>query len=153
MEKAALAGVISLRSTFLVIEKSPVVQRQRTAWTFITLSFAEKEELFSLLVCSDIYFVGGFGTVAWVDVKEYSAAKPDVIAASNVSETLQVCESFSKSRNNFLLFVGVHRKKPLGMAPELLEARGCISAVDLESPNFNGTELEHELRESSTQDW
>ncbi|GAQ85575.1 Pyridoxamine 5'-phosphate oxidase family protein [Klebsormidium nitens] len=39
---------------------------------------------------SDIYFVGGFGTVAWVDVKEYSAAKPDIIAASNVSETLQV---------------------------------------------------------------
>ena len=27
---------------------------------------------------SDIYFVGGFGTVQWVDVAEYSAIKPDI---------------------------------------------------------------------------
>ncbi|KAJ8770483.1 hypothetical protein K2173_017974 [Erythroxylum novogranatense] len=29
---------------------------------------------------SDIYFIGGFGTVAWVDVKEYEALQPDKIA-------------------------------------------------------------------------
>jgi hypothetical protein len=110
----------------LRIEPSSVVQRQRTAWNNHYSNFRRSlKELFSLLACSDIYFVGGFGTVAWVDVKEYSAAKPDVIAASNVSETLQVCETLSESRNIFPLFDGVHRKKPLGMAPELLEARGC----------------------------
>ncbi|CAI5468126.1 unnamed protein product [Closterium sp. Yama58-4] len=27
----------------------------------------------------DIYFVGGFGTVAWIDVKDYLAATPDAI--------------------------------------------------------------------------
>jgi hypothetical protein len=99
MEKAALAGVTSLhaRGTFLVIETSPIVQRQRTAWTSIADFCEILNGLFTLLVCSDIYFVGGFGTVAWVDVKEYAAAKPDVIAASNVSETLQVCDTFSVS--------------------------------------------------------
>jgi len=38
---------------------------------------------------SDIYFVGGFGTVAWVDVKEYDMAKPDVIAVNGAEKTLQ----------------------------------------------------------------
>lgn len=40
---------------------------------------------------SDIYFVGGFGTVAWVDVKEYDMARPDIIAANGAEKTLQVC--------------------------------------------------------------
>ena len=39
---------------------------------------------------SDIYFVGGFGTVAWVDVTEYTTSKPDVIAATNPEGTLMV---------------------------------------------------------------
>ncbi|CAK8574501.1 unnamed protein product [Lathyrus sativus] len=29
---------------------------------------------------SDIYFIGGFGTVAWVDVKDYETLQPDKIA-------------------------------------------------------------------------
>jgi len=29
---------------------------------------------------SDIYFIGGFGTVAWIDVKEYETIQPDKIA-------------------------------------------------------------------------
>lgn len=39
---------------------------------------------------SDIYFVGGFGTVAWVDVTEYTTSKPDIIAATNPEGTLMV---------------------------------------------------------------
>jgi hypothetical protein len=44
---------------------------------------------------SDIYFVGGFGTVAWVDVKEYDMARPDIIAANGAEKTLQVCLTHS----------------------------------------------------------
>ena len=32
-------------------------------------------------VC-DIYFVGGFGTVSWVDAAEYAAARPDAVATA-----------------------------------------------------------------------
>ncbi|KAK9909774.1 hypothetical protein WJX75_007283 [Coccomyxa subellipsoidea] len=39
---------------------------------------------------SDIYFVGGFGTVQWVDVGEYVSAKPDEIVTSDSHHTLQV---------------------------------------------------------------
>lgn len=38
---------------------------------------------------SDIYFIGGFGTVAWVDVKEFEHAQPDVIAANGAEQTLK----------------------------------------------------------------
>ncbi|CAI5526516.1 unnamed protein product [Closterium sp. Naga37s-1] len=37
----------------------------------------------------DIYFVGGFGTVAWIDVAEYVAATPDTVATNHVEHTLQ----------------------------------------------------------------
>ena len=39
---------------------------------------------------SDIYFVGGFGTVQWVDVGDYVAANPDQIVRSQSHQTLQV---------------------------------------------------------------
>jgi hypothetical protein len=34
--------------------------------------------------------VGGFGTVAWVDVKEYEKAHPDTIVANAAEQTLKV---------------------------------------------------------------
>ena len=40
---------------------------------------------------SDIYFVGGFGTVQWVDVAEYAATTPDSVVLDNPHKTLQVC--------------------------------------------------------------
>ena len=40
---------------------------------------------------SDIYFVGGFGTVQWVDVQEYAATQPDSIVLHEPVRTLQVC--------------------------------------------------------------
>lgn len=39
---------------------------------------------------SDIYFVGGFGTVQWVDVADYMATKPDSIVAADPQETISV---------------------------------------------------------------
>lgn len=39
---------------------------------------------------SDIYFVGGFGTVQWVDVAEYAATSPDSIVLDNPHKTLQI---------------------------------------------------------------
>ena len=39
---------------------------------------------------SDIYFIGGFGTVAWVDVNEYENLKPDRIAVDGGEQYLKV---------------------------------------------------------------
>ncbi|KAH9667790.1 Pyridoxamine 5'-phosphate oxidase family protein [Citrus sinensis] len=46
---------------------------------------------------SDIYFIGGFGTVAWVDVKEYEALLPDKIAVEGGEHYLkELNAAFSK---------------------------------------------------------
>ncbi|CAL1373946.1 unnamed protein product [Linum trigynum] len=37
----------------------------------------------------DIYFIGGFGTVAWVDIKEYEALQPDKIAVDGGEHNLK----------------------------------------------------------------
>jgi nitrate reductase NapE component len=39
---------------------------------------------------TDIYFVGGFGTVQWIDVDEYLGSTPDAIATNQPYRTLQV---------------------------------------------------------------
>jgi len=50
--------------------------------------------MFKLLVIltnySDIYFIGGFGTVAWVDVKEYETTQPDKVAVNGAEQSLKV---------------------------------------------------------------
>ena len=48
---------------------------------------------------SDIYFVGGFGTVQWVDVADYMNTRPDSIVAVNPQETITVSLSLSLSWN------------------------------------------------------
>lgn len=51
----------------------------------------------------DIYFVGGFGTVQWVDVDEYTSAQPDQIVVSNPFYTLQVLnQTYSESLREYL---------------------------------------------------
>ncbi|XP_059642032.1 uncharacterized protein LOC132283985 isoform X2 [Cornus florida] len=46
---------------------------------------------------SDIYFIGGFGTVAWVDVKEYETLQPDRIAVDGGEQNLKELNAiFSK---------------------------------------------------------
>jgi hypothetical protein len=45
----------------------------------------------------DIYFVGGFGTVQWVDVDEYAGARPDAIVVAHPATTLAALnEAFSE---------------------------------------------------------
>ncbi|KAG4198883.1 hypothetical protein ERO13_A05G114300v2 [Gossypium hirsutum] len=52
---------------------------------------------------SDIYFIGGFGTVAWVDVKEYEAVKPDKIAVDGGEQNLKELNvTFSKPLRKLL---------------------------------------------------
>lgn len=52
---------------------------------------------------SDIYFIGGFGTVAWVDVKEYEALQPDKIAVDGGEQNLKELNAiFSKPLKELL---------------------------------------------------
>ncbi|KAJ4894193.1 Pyridoxamine 5'-phosphate oxidase family protein [Raphanus sativus] len=52
---------------------------------------------------SDIYFIGGFGTVAWVDVKEYEALQPDKIAVDGGEHNLKELNAiFSKPLRELL---------------------------------------------------
>ena len=44
----------------------------------------------------DIYFVGGFGTVQWVDVADYMATRPDSIVAADPQQTISVSTSLWK---------------------------------------------------------
>lgn len=58
--------------------------RESSGWAF--------EELNRIhFLRSDIYFIGGFGTVAWIDVKEYEALQPDKIAVDGGEQNLKVC--------------------------------------------------------------
>ncbi|KAL6585283.1 hypothetical protein OROMI_004572 [Orobanche minor] len=52
---------------------------------------------------SDIYFIGGFGTVAWVDVKEYETIQPDKIAVDGGEQNLKELNAlFSKPLKQLL---------------------------------------------------
>ncbi|KAL2516141.1 Pyridoxamine 5'-phosphate oxidase family protein [Forsythia ovata] len=52
---------------------------------------------------SDIYFIGGFGTVAWIDVKEYEAIEPDKIAVDGGEQNLKELNAiFSKPLKELL---------------------------------------------------
>ncbi|XP_057769752.1 uncharacterized protein LOC130989697 [Salvia miltiorrhiza] len=52
---------------------------------------------------SDIYFIGGFGTVAWVDVKEYEELRPDKIAVDGGEQNLKELNAiFSKPLRELL---------------------------------------------------
>uniref|UniRef100_M1CIK1 FMN binding protein n=1 Tax=Solanum tuberosum TaxID=4113 RepID=M1CIK1_SOLTU len=51
----------------------------------------------------DIYFIGGFGTVAWVDVKEYESLHPDKIAVDGGEQYLKELNAiFSKPLKDLL---------------------------------------------------
>ncbi|KAF6155633.1 hypothetical protein GIB67_034728 [Kingdonia uniflora] len=52
---------------------------------------------------SDIYFIGGFGTVAWVDIKEYETLQPDKIAINGGEQNLKELNAiFSKPLKELL---------------------------------------------------
>uniref|UniRef100_A0A0C9S893 TSA: Wollemia nobilis Ref_Wollemi_Transcript_11996_1886 transcribed RNA sequence n=1 Tax=Wollemia nobilis TaxID=56998 RepID=A0A0C9S893_9CONI len=52
---------------------------------------------------SDVYFIGGFGTVAWVDVQEYENVQPDKIAVDGGEQNLKELNAlFSKPLRELL---------------------------------------------------
>ncbi|CAI9114564.1 OLC1v1015317C4 [Oldenlandia corymbosa var. corymbosa] len=58
---------------------------------------------FRMQTISDIYFIGGFGTVAWVDVKEYETLQPDKIAVDGGEQNLKELNvTFSKPLKELL---------------------------------------------------
>lgn len=58
--------------------------------SFLSISLSLVELILLLVGDSDIYFIGGFGTVAWVDVNEYEAIEPDKIAVDGGEQNLKV---------------------------------------------------------------
>lgn len=73
---------------------------------------------------SDIYFIGGFGTVDWVDVKEYEALKPDKIATDGGEQNLKELNAIFS--------------KPL---KELLSTEGAIDDAVLISIDSKGIDI------------
>ena len=64
---------------------------QHVRWGPCNSSSMHESDLFLLfVVASDIYFIGGFGTVAWVDVMEYETLQPDKIAVDGGEQNLKV---------------------------------------------------------------
>lgn len=52
---------------------------------------------------SDVYFIGGFGTVQWIDVGEYEDVRPDKIAADGGEQSLKELNAiFSKPLREIL---------------------------------------------------
>lgn len=43
-----------------------------------------------MVAITDIYFVGGFGTVTWIDTESYQKALPDLIVQTDVADTLRL---------------------------------------------------------------
>ena len=50
----------------------------------------------NVTIGSDIYFIGGFGTVAWINVNEYETLQPDKIAVDGGEQNLKVSFLFLK---------------------------------------------------------
>ncbi|KAJ9537558.1 hypothetical protein OSB04_030291 [Centaurea solstitialis] len=75
-------------------------------------------------ISSDIYFIGGFGTVAWVNVKEYESLQPDEIAINGGEQNL-------KELNKIF-------SKPL---KELLSLESEVDDVSLISIDSKGTDI------------
>ncbi|KAL4629055.1 hypothetical protein ACB092_05G281500 [Castanea dentata] len=73
---------------------------------------------------SDIYFIGGFGTVAWVDVKEYEMLQPDKIAVDGGEQNLKELNAIFS--------------KPL---KELLSAESEVDDAALISIDSKGTDI------------
>lgn len=73
----------------------------------------------------DIFFVGGFGTVQWVDPAEYSAIKPDNIVMTAPVKTLQACPAATP------LQLSSDRQVPVGHAALAANTTMWRSAIAL----------------------
>ncbi|KAG0447411.1 hypothetical protein HPP92_028336 [Vanilla planifolia] len=73
---------------------------------------------------SDVYFIGGFGTVQWIDVSEYEHLQPDKIAADGGEQNLKELNAIFS--------------KPL---KEILSTEGEIDDAALISVDSKGTDI------------
>ncbi|KAH0461119.1 hypothetical protein IEQ34_008694 [Dendrobium chrysotoxum] len=73
---------------------------------------------------SDVYFIGGFGTVQWIDVKEYESLQPDKIAVDGGEQNLKELNAIFS--------------KPLR---EILSTEGEIDDAALISVDSKGTDI------------
>lgn len=73
---------------------------------------------------SDVYFIGGFGTVQWIDVKEYEDIRPDKIAVDGGEQNLKELNAIFS--------------KPLR---EILSTEGEIDDAALISVDSKGTDI------------
>ena len=83
---ACLRGLALRRSAarcMLLRAASMLQATKRERWVSGNFSFFRMHRI------SDIYFVGGFGTVQWVDVAEYASVQPDQIALVEPHHTLK----------------------------------------------------------------
>ncbi|KAL0919888.1 hypothetical protein M5K25_012013 [Dendrobium thyrsiflorum] len=72
----------------------------------------------------DVYFIGGFGTVQWIDVKEYESLQPDKIAVDGGEQNLKELNAIFS--------------KPLR---EILSTEGEIDDAALISVDSKGTDI------------
>ena len=90
-----MLSIVACFPTHLPFEFSAVVSITHILrYVFPCSSFFFLLAMFKLLVIltnySDIYFIAGFGTVAWVDVKEYETTQPDKVAVNGAEQSLKV---------------------------------------------------------------
>ena len=81
-----MVQLLSIASGFQIYVAKHAKER-RGEWVSGNLVFFRMHRI------SDIYFVGGFGTVQWVDVADYMATKPDSIVAADPQQTISVCDT------------------------------------------------------------
>ncbi|KAI0512430.1 hypothetical protein KFK09_013069 [Dendrobium nobile] len=77
-----------------------------------------------IIILIDVYFIGGFGTVQWIDVKEYESLQPDKIAVDGGEQNLKELNAIFS--------------KPLR---EILSTEGEIDDAALISVDSKGTDI------------
>lgn len=92
-------GLANARVTiFGEVYQLPQDMQETAREVFLAKQAPEKKEkwvfgnflFFRMHKILDIYFVGGFGTVQWIDIAEYLSSKPDQIATNHPQKTLQL---------------------------------------------------------------
>lgn len=91
-------GAVPANSGSSARKSSPGSQQKQRGFV------AANATLFRMHRISDIYFVGGFGTVSWVDPAEYAAARPDAVASLAPRATLSALNERHSSAAARLLF-------------------------------------------------
>nr|GEU52582.1 hypothetical protein [Tanacetum cinerariifolium] len=92
--------------------------RKHTSWTFIVSECSFK---CSAISCSsDIYFIRGFGTVAWVNVSEYEALRPDKIVVDGGEQNLKVsCVNTCSCLHMRMMVLGIKLTSSKGFGLEV----------------------------------